>query len=179
MGNQISRDLGLSLDRYPIFHSPPDSYRWSDDQVQVWYVHDWMYDMTEAWHVNILRPRQNGHHFADSIFKCILLNGNVWISINISQKIVSKGQINNVPTLVQILAWRRLGNKPLSEPMMVIFLMHICITMPQWVNSCSGAISVDSTSMFFFRENIQIRNKKWNTLTNIQVLVNLMCFEQV
>ena len=28
---------------------------------------------------NTLRPRQNGRHFADAIFKCILLNGNVWI----------------------------------------------------------------------------------------------------
>ena len=29
--------------------------------------------------VNTLRPRQNGRHFADDIFKCIFLNENVWI----------------------------------------------------------------------------------------------------
>ena len=30
-----------------------------------------------------LRPRQNRRHFADDISKCIFLNENVWISINI------------------------------------------------------------------------------------------------
>ena len=37
--------------------------------------------------------------------------------------------------LVQIMAWRRPGDKPLSEPMMVSLLTHICVTRPQWVNS--------------------------------------------
>ena len=32
------------------------------------------------------------------------------------------------------MAWRRPGDKPLSEPMMVSLPMHICITRPQWVN---------------------------------------------
>ena len=31
------------------------------------------------------------------------------------------------------MAWRRLGDKPLSEPMMVKLLTHICVTRPQWV----------------------------------------------
>ena len=39
---------------------------------------------------------------ADNIFKCIFLNENVWISINISLKFVPKGPINNIPALVQI-----------------------------------------------------------------------------
>ena len=77
----------------------------------------------------LTRPRQsgsqNGPHFADDIFKCIFLNENVWISFKISLKFVPKVQINNIPTLVQIMAWCRSGNKPLSEPMMVRLLMHI------------------------------------------------------
>ena len=31
------------------------------------------------------------------------------------------------------MAWRRPGDKPLSEPMMVSSLTHICVTRPQWV----------------------------------------------
>ena len=31
------------------------------------------------------------------------------------------------------MAWRRRDDKPLSEPMMVSLLMHICVTRPQWV----------------------------------------------
>ena len=85
--------------------------------------------------VNTLRPRQNGRHFADDIFKCIIVNENLWIPITISLKFVPKGPINNIPALVQIMAWRRPGDKPLSEPMMVRLPTHICVTRPQWVNT--------------------------------------------
>ena len=54
--------------------------------------------------VNTLRLRQNGRHFADSIFKCIFLNENIWIPIKISLKFIPKGPINNIPALVQIMA---------------------------------------------------------------------------
>ena len=85
--------------------------------------------------VNTLRPRQNGRRFADDTFKCISLNENARISIKISLKFVPKGLVNNNPALVQIMAWRRSGDKPLSEPMMVSLLTHICVTRPQWVNA--------------------------------------------
>ena len=81
--------------------------------------------------VNTLRLRQNGCHFADNIFKCIFLNKNVWIVIDISLKFVLKSQINNILSLVQIMAWHWPGDKPLSESMMVSYVMHICITRPQ------------------------------------------------
>ena len=81
--------------------------------------------------VYTLRPRQNGRHFADDIFKYIFLNKNVRIMIKISLKFVHQGQINNIPSLVQIMAWCRPGDKPLSEPMMVSLLMHIGLTRPQ------------------------------------------------
>ena len=68
---------------------------------------------------NTLRPRQNGRHFADDTFKRIFVNENVGISIEFSLKFVPKVPINNIPALVQIMAWRRQGDKPLSEPMMV------------------------------------------------------------
>ena len=83
---------------------------------------------------NILRPRQNERHFADDIFKCILLNENVWIPIKISTKFSPKGPINNILALVEIMSWRRPGDKSLSEPMMVSLLTHICVTQPYWVN---------------------------------------------
>ena len=85
--------------------------------------------------INTLRLRQNGYYSADDRFKCIFLNENIWISIRASLKFVSRARINNTPALVQIMAWRRPGNKPLSEPMMVSLLTHICVTRPQWVNS--------------------------------------------
>ena len=41
--------------------------------------------------------------------------------------------INNIPALVQIMAWRRSGDKPSSEPMAVSLLTQICVTRTQWV----------------------------------------------
>ena len=83
--------------------------------------------------INSLRPRQNGRHFTDDIFKGNFLNVNVWIPIKISLRFVPKGPINNIPALIQIMAWRRPGDKPLSEAMMVSLPTHICLTRLQWV----------------------------------------------
>ena len=85
-------------------------------------------------YVITLRPRQNGGHFPDDIFKLIFLNEIILIWIKISLKFVPRGRINNIPALVHIIAWCRPGGKPLSEPMMVSSLTHICVTRPQWVN---------------------------------------------
>ena len=54
--------------------------------------------------LNTLRPRRIRRHFADDIFKCILLNETALISIKISLKFIPKGTINNIPALVQIMA---------------------------------------------------------------------------
>ena len=90
-----------------------------------------------------LRPRQDRRHFADDIFKSIFLNKNVRISLKISLTFVPKVRVNNILALVQIMARRRPGDKPLSGPMMVSLLTHICITRPQWVKT---PISVSSWS---------------------------------
>ena len=96
---------------------------------------------------NTLRSRQNGRRFADDTFKRIFLNENGRISIQISLKFVPKGSINNIPALVQIMAWHRPGDKPLSEPMMVSLPTHICVTWPQWVKTNSFGFAV---ALFLF-----------------------------
>ena len=96
-------------------------------------VNDEGYSVTcQALAINTSRPRQNGL-FADDTFKHIFLNENIRISIKISLKFVPKVPINNIPALVQIMAWCRPGDKPLSGPMMVRLPTHICVTRPQWV----------------------------------------------
>ena len=60
---------------------------------------------------------------------------------------VPKVPHNNIPALVQIMAWRRPGDKPLSEPMMVSLLTHICITRPQWVK-------IATNKAFLYRKKI-------------------------
>ena len=58
---------------------------------------------------------------ADDIFKRIFLNENVKILIQISLQFVPRGPIDNKSALVQVMAWRRTGDKPLSEPMLTSF----------------------------------------------------------
>ena len=72
--------------------------------------------------VKTLRPIQNGRHFADDIFQCVSLNGNVYISIEISLKSVPKGPMNNITSLVHIMAWCRPVEKPLSEQKIISLL---------------------------------------------------------
>ena len=101
---------------------------------------------------NTLRPRQNGRHFADDIFKWILLNENVWILIKISLTFVPKVSMNDIPTLVQVMAWRRPGDKPLSEAMTASLLTHICVTRPQWVKEFHAGSKSDTESIMDFSQ---------------------------
>ena len=43
--------------------------------------------------------------------------------------------INIILALVQIMAWRRSGEKPIDELMMVSLLTHICVTRLPWINT--------------------------------------------
>ena len=99
--------------------------------------------------INTLRPRQNGRHFADDTLKHIFVNENARLSIKISLKFVPLCQINNISVLVRIMAWRRPGDKPLSEPMMVSLLTHICVNRPQWVLKVIKLI--DTTPLILLR----------------------------
>ena len=58
---------------------------------------------------------------ADDIFKCIFLSENDRISIKISLTFVPRSPIDNKAALVQVMAWRRIGDKSLPEPMMAEF----------------------------------------------------------
>ena len=68
--------------------------------------------------INSSTPGQSGRHFTDDTFKSIFVKENLCILIRISLKFVPEGPINNIPALVLMMAWRRIGDKPLSEPML-------------------------------------------------------------
>ena len=53
---------------------------------------------------------------ADDIFTCTFLNENDRIPIQISLKFIPKSPINSKSVLVQVMAWCRTGDKPLTEP---------------------------------------------------------------
>ena len=107
--------------------------------------------------LNTLRPRQDGRRFPDDIFKCIFLNENARISLKKSLKFVPRVGINNIPALVQIMAWRRPGGKPLSEPMMVSLPTHIWVTRSQWVK-------IKMHDMHWATEDVNISTTKQNKI---------------
>ena len=65
--------------------------------------------------MNTLRYKQNGQHFAGYTHTP---NENNSISILIALKFVLKGSIYNKSALVQVMAWRQIGNGPWPIPMM-------------------------------------------------------------
>ena len=58
---------------------------------------------------------------ADTI-KFIVLNENDKVPIRISLKFVRGSPVDNNQALVQVMAWRRTGDKPLPEPMTTQFI---------------------------------------------------------
>ena len=50
------------------------------------------------------------------------MNENVGISIHISLKFATEIPYDNNSALVQVIAWCRTGNRPLTEPMMADFV---------------------------------------------------------
>ena len=113
--------------------------------------------------VNTLRPRQDCRHFPDNIFKCIFFNENVWILIKISLTFIPKAPINNIPALVQIMAWRRPGDKPLYEPMMLVYL---CIYASLCLNELMGILATDLAT-------------NWEKNMFLKITIAYVCFDIV
>ena len=82
-------------------------------------------------YVDILRLRQNGRYCADDIFNHIFMNEKCFIFINISSKFVPRGSVNNIPVLVQMIAWCRQVTSHYLNPWYPSLLMHTCVTRPQ------------------------------------------------
>ena len=61
-------------------------------------------------------------NLAEDIFNCIFSNENDRIPIQMSLKYVSRSAVYSKSALVQVMAWRRTGDKPLPEPMMIQFI---------------------------------------------------------
>ena len=87
--------------------------------------------------------------------------------MEISLKFVSRVPINNIPALVQIMAWRRLGDKPLSDPMMDSLPTHICVTRPQWVNAMNCNYSSICKVLFHNDLSLSGEQPEWCLFTHM------------
>ena len=71
--------------------------------------------------INSSPPGQNARRFRDDIFRSIFVNEKLYTLIKISPRVVPKGTFDNKPALVQVMAWRRTGDKPLPEIVLTQF----------------------------------------------------------
>ena len=102
-----------------------DTCWYSDDTDRTPYILD--RHLTHWYRDNMAASFQTTFTYAFSWMKTY------YFFIKISLKFAPKGPTNNIPALVQIMAWRRPGDKPLSEPMSASLPTHICVTRPQWI----------------------------------------------
>ena len=124
---------------------------------------------------NTLRLRQNGRNFADDIFKCIFLNENAWILLKISLKFVPKVRINNIPALVQIMAWRRpCDYHYLNQWWLVYWRIYASLGLNElmvliaWVQHASLALQVNH-----FEEIHDVTSAADTRLSNVTIFRNL------
>ena len=83
----------------------------------------------ELWRkFNTQSPRQNGPYFAGGIFQRIFCEENICIWIRINLKFVPRDPINCKSILVQAIAWRLFGPKPLHET--ILTKIYDAITAP-------------------------------------------------
>ena len=117
-------------------------------------------EVTGPWvPINTLRPKQNGHHFADNILKCIFLNETLGILIKISLKFVPEDPIDNKSPLVQWMAWYLSSNRPLPEPVLTIILWRLMTSL--------GHNELTSPSPFILQFSMQWWRKMQHKVTEI------------
>ena len=65
-----------------------------------------------------------------TISQTIFSNAFCWMIIQISLKFIPKGPIDNMPALIQILAWRRMATSHYLNQWWPSLLTHVCVTRP-------------------------------------------------
>ena len=108
--------------------------------------------MGVVWHcLNSSPLGQNGCHFGRRHFQIHFFIDKLWILIEILQKFVPKCPFDNNTALVQIMAWCRIGDKPLSEPMLTRFTdAYKCGTRGKWVKPCQAEFILRNKNVFEF-----------------------------
>ena len=109
-----------------------------------------------------------------NIFVIIFVNEKFCILIRISMKFIPKDRIYNSSLLVQIMAWRWPGDKPLFEPMMVNLLTPICVTRSPWVNSLTCRLG-DGLQSLISNSQTHIKDIQYIP-RNTHTVFALLCF---
>ena len=117
----------------------------------IW-IHDKWINISQYHKMQVIKyfnspPDKTAAILRDDVSKCIFVNKNYSIPIQIPLKFVLSCQIDNKPALFQVMAWRRMGDKPLPEPMVTniidIYADDLCVrdTNNDTNRQCTNPIS--------------------------------------
>ena len=124
----------------------------SNPEAGDWRRHRGHYDCNVM--IMTLELRQNGHRFADNIFKLNFLWWKLFLFIQIWQKFNPQGSINNNPSLVQVMAWHWPGDKPMMASS----------------NESISYVGLWKYMQWYMDHWKYIRNNKWNYMCTKQAL---------
>ena len=96
-----------------------------------------IYRLLTEYFGNSLRPRLNGHHFANEVFRGNLYEN--WILIQISLKNVPKRLLKNI-----------------SFEAMLSSQTHICVTRPRWFNPSNAGVAFIQNWILVFAVLLEI-----------------------
>ena len=104
-----------------------------------------------------------GQNKMDTIFHTTFSNAFSWLKMYEFQlrfhwSLFLRVQLTISPASVQIMAWSRPGDKPLSEPMMVSLQTHICVIWPPWVKSIKHGTNLQKYAI----QCLHLCISKWN-----------------
>ena len=136
----------------------------------------------QTWNIT-LRPRQNGRQFSDHIFKCIFLNKKICIAPTISLTFVPKGPINSIPTLVQIMVWRRpAANHYLNQWWLIYWRIYASLDLNviSYLNDYHRRIGVNSTlqAQGILWYSVSHLTHVWSVKTKSKYLITIGTFKQ-
>ena len=98
------------------------------------------------------------------------------ISLKISAKFAPYVRINIIPALAHIMACRLVGTKPLSGPMMIRLLTHLCVTRPQCVKATHWQDNANSCVCHAALLTCLVQRKELNKCT-LSCGMNWLCKE--
>ena len=126
---------------YATVYPPHSLVPWGDHSIP-WYIHGSDYIMPWYMHLNSLVPWEWLYYA--TIYPPPLPSSMGWLyyaTVYPPHALVPWGD-HSIPWYIHGSDWRRPGDKPLSELMMVRIPTHICVTRPQWVKDYGGQVLV-------------------------------------
>ena len=146
--------------------------------------------------VNTLRPGQDGRHFGRQHFRLHFLEWNFFNFTQNFTEICYLDLIDNMSALVQIMAWPRTGDKPLSEAMLLCcvdayvslslnklthwgWVTHICVSKLTIIGSDNGLAPGRCQTIIWTNDGILLIGTLGTNFSEILIKINTFSLKKM